>query len=368
MRRHSWFRAWVATGVGLCLAAPARGVMSFDFTPQGGTSQQAIDGFTAAGARFSALFDDPVTVNVTIGFSALGAGILAQAGSSNLTYSYSAVRDALAADATSASDATAVAALPAGNAVNMLINYTSDNPNGSGSATPYYDNDGNANNTTLRLNRANAKALGLLSGSDAAEDASITFSTAYSWDFDPSNGITPGAFDFIGIAVHEIGHALGFVSGVDILDTNSPPSGGPFSEAAFTYVSALDLYRYSAASHAFGDGVIDWTANATAKYFSIDGGDTSLLTYSTGTVHGDGQQASHWKDSLGYGIMDPTAAFGETLVIGNNDLLAFDVIGWDLIAASSGAAPEPAGLALLPPVLFLLHRGGRRARSHVPRH
>ena len=43
---------------------------------------------------------------------------------------------------------------------------------------------------------------------------------------------------------------------------------------------------------------------------------------------------------LGLGIMDPTAFPGEQLVISNNDLLAFDVLGYTLI-------PEPGTAALL---------------------
>ena len=46
------------------------------------------------------------------------------------------------------------------------------------------------------------------------------------------------------------GHALGFVSGVDVLDFNSPPNGGPFPANAFTFLSSLDLFRYSALSTA----------------------------------------------------------------------------------------------------------------------
>ena len=102
--------------------------------------------------------------------------------------------------------------------------------------------------------------------------------------------------------------------------------------------------------------MIDWTADARAKYFSIDGGATSLggATFSTGRF-GDARQASHWKDNLGLGIMDPTAApSGERMVVGPNDVNAFDVIGWNLTAA----VPEPSTYALFG--LGLLAIGLRR--------
>ena len=58
--------------------------------------------------------------------------------------------------------------------------------------------------------------------------------------------------------------------------------------------------------------------------------------------HGDGRQASHWKDSLGLGIMDPTAAPGELLSISANDLRLFDLIGYDI-----AVVPEASSLTLL---------------------
>lgn len=313
--------------------------LQFNLIPMAGMPQFAIDGFQAAANLWSSILKDDIVVNINIGYTALGAGILGQTGSSSLFTSYTSVHNALQADATSLTDKSIAANLQATPDLDLLINRTSDNPNGSGSATPYLDNDGGANNTTINVNAANAKALGLLPAGNAAVDASITFSSSFTWDFDRTDGITSNAFDFIGVAAHEIGHALGFVSGVDILDGNSPPFNGPFGDNQFTFVTPLDLFRFSSQSVAQGPGVIDWTADARSKYFSVDGGQTALTTYSTGTFFGDGRQASHWKDNLNIGIMDPTAAPGEYTDVTNLDVMAFDAVGWN-VAMDYGDAPD----------------------------
>ena len=330
--------------------ASAAPVFNFNYIP--GTSLQARQGFQAAAARWSGLLTDNVTVNLTVGFNSLGGGILGQAASAEDFHTYSSVRNALAADATSATDATAVSHLPGGSAFGMLINRTANNPNGSGSALPYVDNDGDNNNQILAITNAEAKAIGLavtpqtLSGCIGNCDGFIQFNSDFKFDFNPSNGTDANAFDFVGVAAHEIGHVLGFISGVDILDGNSPPYNGPFNDNLFTYVSALDLFRYSTMSAAHG--VIDWTADNRAKYFSLDGS-TVGPEFSTGVNFGDGRQASHWKDNLFIGLMDPTAGMGETLEITGYDLMAMDAIGWNV-----AAIPEPSGWAMLGAGMLLL--------------
>ena len=321
----------------LAVASSGSSALTFNFTFLPTSSPADIAAFTAAGNIWSSLLTDNVTINMTVGTNALPAGVLAQASSTRALFSYTDFRNSMLADVTSADDAMAVASLAAGSTFDMLINHTANNPNGTGSATAYLDDDGDANNASIRITNANAKALGLTVAN--GNDASITFSNAFSWDYDPSDGIGAGLYDFIGIAVHEIGHALGFISGVDILDINSPPVNGPFNDHQFTFVSSLDLFRFSAASFALG--VIDWTAGTDAKYFSLDGGAKSIAGFSTGRNFGDGRQASHWKDNLGLGVMDPTAGTGELLTISGNDLRAFDVMGWNL-----APIPEPATYAL----------------------
>lgn len=297
--------------------------LQFNFIPANGTPQFAIDGFQAAADLWSSIFTDDIIVNINIGYRPLSPGVLGQAGSTTQGTSVSNFVSALDADARSFDDDIAVANLPTGSTLSI---YTSVPATGAA----IVDNDGSANNTVLDVNTANAKAAGVRAAGDSAIDASITFSSLFTWDFDRSNGITAGAFDFIGVAAHEIGHALGFVSGADTVDFTS--GNGPSAPAdlnAFRVVQPLDLFRVSDASITAGTD-IDLRADTETKYFSIDGGNTLLTTFSTGSFNGDGRQASHWKDNLLIGIMDPTAAPGEYADITDFDVQAFDVIGWDV--------------------------------------
>jgi hypothetical protein len=151
------------------------------------------------------LLGDNITVNIDAGFSPLGPGVLASAGAATTVVSYANTRAALTSNATTADDLQAVASLPAGNSLTFLTN------NRAGAFTP--DNDGSANNNFLDINRANAKAPRAGPRGGQRLDASITFSNSVTYDFDRSNGIASNAIDFVAVAVHEIGHALGFVSG-----------------------------------------------------------------------------------------------------------------------------------------------------------
>jgi hypothetical protein len=220
----------------------------------------------------------------------------------------------------------------------MLLNLTSNNPLGEKSSSAYKDDDGDANNQWIDLTNGNAKALGLLSPHNTASDGTIVFNSAFSFDFDRSNGIDAGKIDFIGAAIHEIGHALGFISGVNVLDTN--PNG---NDDAYTYVTPIDLFRYSELSTQ--QGVIDWTADTRDKYFSLDHGTTKIASFSTGVNYGDGRQTSHWKDDQGLGGLDPTLRSGELLNYTTIDQIGFDAIGWDLSSLSDNfSAPQITSL------------------------
>lgn len=338
MRHKDYFR--VMSGLILGALLPARAI-TFNLIPDPGMPQYAIDGFNAAANLWTEVLANNITVNIQIGFRSLGPNVIAETGSDFIERNYTQVKTALAAQRTSPSDYSSYAALQPGASFNRIINHTSNDPNGANSSVPYVDAMNRVGITT-----ANAKALGLI-GASTLPDASITFSSDYSFDFNHGTTITPGEFDFVGAAAHEIGHALGFISGVDDIDTlNGQYPGGNFSS------NLIDLFRYSTDSLAAGGGYTDYTADNRLKFFSVDGGNSMAGVFANGVVYGDGRQASHWKDSLGFGIMDPTANYGEYLAISYTDLRAFDVLGYTLV-------PEPSVTSLLlfiPGVLVAFRR------------
>jgi len=324
MKRRMKLLVKVASLQVACVSSSEALVVSLN--PAAGMDPNALAGFQAAANYWQSQLTDNVTVNVNVGFSALGPDILGSAGSTRAVLSVADVRAALIGDATSTNDMLAIGNLPTLSGLGGISFLTQVNSE-TGSTAVTLDNDNSNNNRLLYLNTANAKALGLM-GANAAADASITFSSLFSWDFDQSNGVGAGLQDFVGVAIHEIGHALGFVSGVDIVDGYI---GNPTNLDNYAIYSALDFFRFSA------PGTLNLAAG-DAAYFSLDGGTTNLGNFSTGSFYGDEEQASHWKDNLGLGIMDPTMnPAGQINTPSALDLVAFDVIGWNLVPEPSSA-------------------------------
>lgn len=369
-----------ATAVACGFALPAQ-ALDIVFNDTTGIDPLALAGFEAAAQQWEAVLADDITVRLDIGFTQLDPGVLGSTGSTSAVLTYSDVFGALQLDATSIEDSIAAANLQTTPNLSFITNDAALNT----ILTTGFDNW----NLFMDVNTANARALGLTTdffgdSLDVLSDANITFNSDFAFDFDPTDGIDPGLFDFVGIAAHEIGHALGFVSGVDIIDvtsglgpfadfvTDPPPDGlGLEDLSTFAVFNTLDLFRYSEASRAVcgtgPTGCLDLSVNGDLallfepttlqglldlSFFSIDGGTTIEALFSGGRFNGiDGQQASHWfSDDFGitptFGILDPTAGRGQLLSISDLDLLAFDVIGYD-VRGLGVDVPEPGTLALL---------------------
>lgn len=313
--------------------------LTFNFNFDASVPANMQPAIVEAGQLWSRFISDTLVVNVAVKVdNIVAANTLMSTNSVRTDRTYTEVRTALVGDATSAGDTTATTNLPAGPALRLLLNGTANSPNGAGSLVPFLDADGDANNTNIETNRATQKALGLLGAMDAGNDATVTVDAGRTWDFTRADGITTGT-DFVGTFAHELGHALGFRSGLGALDDSQPtatPPGVLANDDTFTDVTPLDLFRFSAASVAQNALSYSIAQPAGSQFFSLDAGVTSLATFSTGeTPPADGNQSSHWQDNLGIGLMDPTVAAGLNTV-SQLDLLALDVIGWNLLV--SGAA------------------------------
>ena len=315
----------------------------------------AYKGFSLAAKFWETVIANDVTVKLNVGFSALGPGILGSTGSTTNVAYVGQVMSALQASKAGNLDSVALANLPntrasgfiSGQAIDALISAPKATGFGVNTTplTRVLDANASANNSAFSANTSLMKALGLgvtYTGANAAiqADGTVQFSNAFNFDFTPENGIDSNAIDFLGVAIHEIGHALGFRSGVDTYDGNTGFGGSLEGFALFT---VWDMFRYSAQSTALGvndkagGGTI---ATGNAPYFSIDGGTTIFwgiegATYmSTGRNFGDARQASHWKDNTpgnpALGLLDPTVSFGTQTVIPGLDLAAFDAMGWRL--------------------------------------
>ena len=244
-------------------------------------------------------FTDAVTINIHVGYGevngqSLGSTALGESTSPLTSITYANLVTALKADASSAADSLAIASLPASSPLTGTILTTS----------------------------AQARALGLSSSS--AVDGYVGFSNTATFDYDNTNGVSPGTYDFNGVVLHEVTEIMGRML----------MTGRILGGTAKDY-TALDLFHYSAA------GTRDLVASK-AGYFSVDGGATNLAAFNTVS----GGDAGDWASSVTNDAMDAFSSSGVTNTVSSVDLTTLDVIGWTRSAAAVAALPAPGGVTI----------------------
>lgn len=174
-------------------------------------------------------------------------------------------------------------------------------------------------------------------GAGLPEDAPlIGFNSAYPFDLDPSNGIDAGKYDFEAVAVHEMGHALGFGSSVGDTELTPPaPSVVPTVWDLFRFRPGVTAATFQAAQRPMSSG---------GSHVHFAGGPQIAMSTGRGdNTGGDGQQSSHWKDDTGgnpfIGLMDPTLPPGFRGTLQQADLDAFNIMGY-AITGGGGACAE----------------------------
>jgi len=291
--------------------------LEFEFINKGDIplSNSEMDAITRAGMSWSDRFGDPITVKINVDWQKgeffASDNILASVQIGRTTAPAIMVRGGLLAEA-DAAEQSLLSALP----IAVPVTHTS------------------VLMDSVSLTLANAKALGITPANDPHfgkalpnnADAHISFNLKHSSQFFyDQNLVESDKYDFVGIAVHEIGHALGFTSIVDVQAMNP---------GVLLHPMLLDVFRFPKSGTAPSLTVdMRQTTPGYAMYYD------DILKYAafgSGLDHYDPVHcswpltrcsASHWDDNSGN--LMTSASKGQLISIHSDDAHAIDRMGVD---------------------------------------
>lgn len=288
--------------------------------------------FIRAAAAWEAQIKNPITVVIDVDYGptrfgqAYSTGVLGSASTPSYQVPYSTIRGKLVSGATNLDESNLYNSLPL-SSINTDIGAI-----------------GNTSVTSPLM-----RAFGLIAANaDPATETnapSIGFNSSFAFDFDPSDGISADTRDFDAVAVHEMGHALGFVSNVGYYELYA---------ASTKSMTVWDIFRFRPGTTLpiFTNALRVMSSGGEQRFFD---GHPELST-STGrpdATGGDGRQASHWKadeQSGNYlGIMDPSLSAGVRKTMTGNDLQMLETIGYQvtgLAPASCNASLSATGVSI----------------------
>jgi len=263
-------------------------------------------GFTAAviaaATYYTTLFSNSMVVNIAVGYgeiggSALDSGALGESMSYGYLTNYTTVVNALKGD-----------------------NYAPVTAQNAPTGAQFF------------VTSAEAKALGLISGSATAIDGYVGFTSAYPMNYSTTGtGTAANQFNMLAIAEHEISEIMGRI-GLEGARFNGIPTYTP-----------LDLFNFKSA------GVL--TLSGSGGYFSVNGGKTNLGTYNNATLNGGdvADWASSKKPTSAYDAYNAFTWPGFNGVVSPSDIVADAAVGYRLTGAGTAIASNAGSPgALLP--------------------
>ncbi|UCD20301.1 MAG: zinc-dependent metalloprotease [candidate division WOR-3 bacterium] len=264
---------------------------------------EAMAALESVAVYIETLFDDDVTVSISVSYASLPAGVIGWAISYLAPMTpWTTVQSSLVSDMDA--DDSVEAWLPTTNTIPVRYTYSSSTVT-------------NENQVEFRIAPYNA-AIGPYSGLCAQ----VQFSTNFTFDYDPSDGVTGMCFQ--SVAVHEVGHVLGFGSNADGTGMD---------------IEVMDIYRFQN-SDGTGDFNPDtWSEfQTTARMVDLSPGvddvNSDLIEVEYRMSDGDPYQASHFSQGYVNAIMQPTFSTGQTYYpyyYRVPDRVMFDAIGWDYL-------------------------------------